>query len=270
MVDPARNFISQEDFIVNIQPLREYLRSLVAENSQYTVSVYFEVLNTGANISINPDTGVFPASLAKLPLALASAKKVEDGEWRWDNQLVMLQQDQDRFSGNLYQRGVGTPLTIEELVRELLINSDNTAYKILLRNLDSSDLVSVVDEIGLQDLFKAEGRISAKEYTRMLRALYTSSYLRRENSSKILEWMTQSSFDDYLAAGLPDEVIFAHKIGENVSIGTYADAGIVYARNRPYTISVMIQTDDDQKSQEKVLELMKQISQKTYEYVSSQ
>ena len=47
---------------------------------------------------------------------------------------------------------------------------------------------------GLQDLYNENGFISAKEYTRILRVLYTSNFLKPENSEKILNYMVNSTF----------------------------------------------------------------------------
>lgn len=267
LINPLRNSIPQKDFIVNVQPLRDFLNSLTKEQTDKDLSIYFEVLNTGANISINPNLGIFPASLAKLPLGMAVMKKVENGKWKMDNQLVLFEQDMDKDSGILYQRPVGTAFTIEELLRELLVNSDNTAYKILLRNMDASELFEVVEEIGLEELFDKEGQISAKEYSRMFRALYNSSFLKRENSSVILELLTETSFNDYLVTGLPSGTKFAHKIGENDTIGVYSDVGIVYIDSRPYLLAVMVKDKDIKNGEIKAKELMKTISTKVYEYV---
>lgn len=273
LIDPSRHLIDQEDFIVNIQPLRDNLRSLSDSSGFKATSLYFEYLNTGSNISINQDVGIFPASLAKLPLAMVVVKKVETEVWQWDNELVLLEGDVDRNSGNLYQHSIGTRFTIEELVRELLVNSDNTAYRILLRNTESSELNTIIEEVGLSDLFKEDGKISAKEYTRMLRSLYVSSFLRRDNSEKILEWLTQSPFDYYLASGLPQGVKFAHKIGENHVYGTYSDAGIVYLTNRSYVLSVMVEVDsswDEELVKRSVRDFMRIVSKNVYEYIQAQ
>lgn len=270
LIDPMRSFIAQEDFVVNIQPLRESLNDLIAKNSNLEISLYLEVLNTGANISINPQLPVFPASLAKLPLGMSVVKKVEMGKWNWDNELVLLEIDVDENSGALYQRPIGTKFTVEELVKELLVNSDNTAYKILVRNMDQSELFSVVQEIGLEELFIKDGRVSAKEYSRMFRALYTSSFLKRENSMKILRWLTETPFDDYLASGIPAETKFAHKIGENEKLGVYSDVGIVYVKNRPFLLAMMIHTEDINKGREKAISLMNLVAKQSYEYIQAQ
>src|SRR3990167_2279491 len=53
LLNPARKFIKQEDLIVNFQPLRDYLNDKYEVDKN--VSIYFEYLSTGANISLNKD-----------------------------------------------------------------------------------------------------------------------------------------------------------------------------------------------------------------------
>lgn len=269
LVDPARQYIRQEDMVVNIQPLREYLNGIVAKHGVTSMSVYFEMLNTGGNISINQDLHIWPASLVKLPLAMAVIKKVEKEEWKWQNELVLMPEDAEEHSGQLYNRQIGSTFTIEELVRELLVNSDNTAYQILSRNITESEMQEVVNETGLELLLDEEGKFSAKEYTRLLRALYTSSFLKRTNSEKVLEYLNQSPFKEFLSQGLPADVKFSHKYGENKELDVFSDAGIVYAGNRPYAIAVMIQErGDPEQAKERVKKIMKEVSEYTYNYVT--
>lgn len=262
-IDVARNYIPQEHFIVNIQPLREQIQKIVQEQPAGTVSVYFEFLNTGANIQLNNDSRFYPASLVKLPTALVAMAKVEKGEWSLDNRLVLYDQDKDSRYGELYKQPTGTSFTIEELLKRLLIDSDNTAHRILMRNLTPQELDELQDAIGLNDLFDEKNEVSAKEYSRLFRALYNSSFLKRDGSQKILEWLSQTKFNDDLASGLPEGTIFSHKIGEDDVEKNYHDSGIVYLPNRPYLITVMVK-QHDQKAAE---DIMQGIAKAAYEYV---
>jgi len=267
-IDISRNFIPQEHFIINFQPLREDLKQLVQEASGQEISLYFEFLNTGANISINPDLKIWPASLTKLPLAMIVLKKEEEGDWGFNDQLAVFEEDKNDKSGELFSRTLGS-LTIKELLSELLISSDNTAFNILMRNVSILDVDKLVSGIGLEELFTEEGKVSAKEYSRILRALYVSSFLKKDNSTKILNWLVESSFDDYLSQGMPEGVVFAHKFGENETYSAYADSGIVYLANRPYLLSVMIKSEPKNGGREQAMSLMKVISGKVYRYVKS-
>ncbi|HWO07334.1 MAG TPA: serine hydrolase [Candidatus Paceibacterota bacterium] len=279
LIDPTRNFIPQDDFIVNLQPLREELRAKAREIEEEgaRVSLYLEFLNTGANISINPDVYIWPASLAKVPLAMAVMKKVERGEWELTDKLVLMEVDRDIHSGDandpLLEHPLGTRFTIDELLKELLANSDNTAYRILLRNVHNDDVDEVIQELGLGALFTPEGRMSAKEYSRILRALYTSSFLSREHSQMLLSYLDESSFNDFLAREIPPDVPFPHKYGENLSLRVFADSGIVYIPKRPYLVSVMVEYPPSRSQEEsaaKARVFMGAVSKSAYEYFSAQ
>ncbi|MDQ5970688.1 MAG: beta-lactamase class [Patescibacteria group bacterium] len=275
-IDIARNFIDQEDFIVNLQPIRDKVNQMSKDFGEDKVSIYLEFLNTGANISVNKENYIWPASLTKLPVAMATMKKVEDGEWQLNNELVLMSGDANIDSGNidsmLAKNPVGTRFTIEHLLKELLTNSDNTAYNILMRNLSADELNQVKNELGIEVLFDESGRMSAKEYSRIFRALYTSSFLKRVNSEMIMSWLDESQFNDFLAKNIDPSIPFPHKYGENLLLNVYADSGIVYLEDRPYMITVMVQGASEQpvaEAKNQATSFMQDISQEVYTYFQS-
>lgn len=278
LIDISRSFIAQEHFLTTLQPLRESLLEIVEDaEKDKRISVYVEFLNTGANISINPTTDIWPASLAKIPLALAVMKKVERGEWKLSNELVLLYGDADSNSGDAYsplsEHPIGTRFTIQALLQELLTNSDNTAYFILKRNLHEDELNQVFQDLGLEDLFNEEGRVSAKEYSRLLRSLYVSSFLTRGHSQMLLELLDASTYNDLLASSIPQEVPFPHKYGENIDLNVFSDSGIVYLKDRPYLITVMIEANQSlswSEAKREAVEIIGKISASAYEYFSEQ
>lgn len=267
LIDPSRNFIDQKHFITNIQPIRESLYSYISSDTNAEVGLYFEVLNTGANITINEDQRFFPASLIKMPTALAVMKKIEDGEWKLSNQLVLFEEDKNDGYGNLYKNSVGTRFTIENLLKELLINSDDTAHRILIRNLESQNYESVLTGLGMSQLFDNNYNVTPKEYSRIFRSLYSSSYLKREYSQMLLKWLTETPFNNFLGSEIPTEVKFSHKIGEHDDEKTYLDSGIVYIPNRPYILTVMVKVKNGDQSKSE--EIMRNISKQVYEYIKN-
>ncbi|MBX4189974.1 class A beta-lactamase-related serine hydrolase [Candidatus Parcubacteria bacterium] len=264
LIDISRNFIEQKNFIINVDPLRDYFENISKALGSNKMSLYLEYLNTGANISINRDLKIFPASLAKLPLAFVIMKKVEDKKLKLNDQIVIRNDDLDPLSGTLYASWPGTYFSVDKLLEALLVDSDNTAQRMLLRQVTVEDFQSLIDQTGLEELADPNGKISAKEYTRFFRALYTSSYLKREDSEKILELLSRSTFTEFLDRGLPKDVEFAHKYGEDVINKIYSDSGIVYLKGRPYMMTVMLQGLE----QDKAREIMDAVSKQTYEYFS--
>ncbi len=264
LLDPMREFMPQDSYVTNIQDLRVYMHDL-QEKYPDNVSIYYENINTGSNISVGKELRLFPASLSKLVQAILIVKKVEDGELKWDQELKPIEGDISNESGELYKTIGSKKLTVEYLLEELLINSDNTAQNIFRHKLDIPDYVSFQQNTGLEDLYNEKGFISAKEYTRLLRVLYTSNYLEPENSEKILELMAQAKFKDYLSQGIPHYVKFAHKYGENVTHNIFADSGIVYVKNKPYMLTVIIKGKDRSlETRNWAVKLMKEISERAY------
>ncbi len=266
-LDPARVFLNQDSYLINIQELRTYLHGL-EDKYPDSLSIYYEQINSGSNISVNKDLRLFPASLSKLVQAIIISKKVEEGTLSWDKQLATKPEDLSSDSGELYKTIGEKSLTVGELLKELLVNSDNTAQNIFRRHLDVEDYLKFQDQTGLLDLYNEKGFISAKEYTRLLRVLYTSSYLDPEHSEKILKYMAEATFHDYLSQGIPSEIKFAHKYGENVEQFIFADSGIVYVPGKPYMITVMIKGKDfSPETRAWATGLMKEIS--TFAYMVS-
>jgi beta-lactamase class A len=264
MLDPLRKFTPAENYITNIEPLRTYLREL-GDNYPDSITIYYENINSGSNISINKDLRLFPASLSKLVQAILIVKKIEKGDMSFDQELKAKPEDLSSGSGTLYQTIGDKPITVENLLKELIVNSDNTAQNIFKHYLDFSDYEKFQNTTGLQDLYNSNGFISAKEYTRILRVLYTSNFLKPENSQKILEYMSNSIFKDYLSQGIPKDIKFAHKYGENKDYDIFADSGIVYVQGKPYMISVIIKgKDSSPETREWVVNLMKEISERAY------
>lgn len=261
LLNPARAFIKQKDLIINFQPLRDYLNEKYETDPN--VSIYFEYLPTGANIAISKDAEFYPASLLKTPVAMAVAKKIDKGEWEWENKLVLMSGDKDDKFGTLYKEPTGAIFTIEELVRRSLVDSDNTAHFMLLRNLEVSEINDVYAHMGLDGFLETDGSISAKRYSVILRALYNSSYLSEDGSQKIVSFLSEEPFRDYIGGGIPSDIIFAHKIGVDTGKKIYLDSGIIYFGNRLYTLTVMTES----KTEENAKAIMKDISERVFNYV---
>ena len=261
LTDPSRQFYQADDLIINLQPLRDELGNL---EKNPNASVYFEALNTGANISINKDAEFFPASLLKVPLVIAVVKKIERGEWKWNMEIALKEADKNKNFGTLWQQPAGTLFTVEELVKQTIINSDDTSYFMLLNNIDPNEIAEVQNYLGLYDFISNDLEISAKKYAPILRSLFSATYLTVEDSEKVLNWMSESNFNDYLAEGMPPATKFSHKIGVEDTKKIYLDAGIVYLPNRPYILIVMVKNYDA----EHASAIMRDISQRVYKYMS--
>lgn len=279
LLDPGRELLDSRNLIVDFQALRDKLTIYDEEHPGYLISIYFEYLPTGANISVNKDEEIWPASLIKIPVAMAAMKRIEEGKWKMSNELVIMDEDKDSEFGTLYQKPSGTTLTIENLFRETLVNSDNTAHFVFLRNLEAEEIKDLYIHLGFDDVIAAlkrspeqvtfDNRITAKRYSIFFRALYNATYLSSEYSEKLLEILASGGKKEYLEEALPENIAFAHKTGIRQNDGVVADSGIVYVPGRPYILTVMMQKKDKNLNEEEASRLMKEISQQVYDYVST-
>lgn len=278
LLNPALVVIDKKNRIVDFQELREYLTNTYEQRDDYMVSIYFEYLPTGANIAVNKDEKIWPASLIKIPVAMSVMKKVQDKKWQIENELVILDEDKDSEYGVLYKEPTGTTLTIQTFLEKTLIDSDNTAHFVLLRNLDGGELEDVYVHLGLDDVIEtlkkspkketeADNRITAKRYSIFFRSLYNATYLDQEHSELFLEILKQAP-RDLLGNGIPKEIPFVHKTGVRIDEAVRADSGIVYAEGRPYIITVMIQKKKGALDEKEVGLLFEDISRKIYHYVT--
>ena len=223
---------------------------------------------------------MWPASLIKIPVAMAAMKKVQKGEWQLSNELVILDEDKDSSFGQLYKQPTGTSMTIEALLRASLIDSDNTAHFVLLRNIDAPELEDVFFHLGLDEFLSSfknspnveteDNRMTAKTYSVFFRSLYNATFLSPENSEQFLTFLTDGRHE-YAREGLPEGVVFAHKTGIRADEGVWADSGIVYAARRPYLLTIMLEKRDPKSSisEADAAALFKTISAEIYSYVTA-
>jgi len=203
-------------------------------------SVYFEDLTTGAWMGIDERTGFVPASLLKMPTMIAIMKNVETGDLTLDTVIVLTEDMIDHEFGTLGNNGPGYAITVRELLKYLIRESDNTALWALDSLLTQQEYADARAAIGMSvPKSLDEAMVSPKAYSNILRALYFSTYLRRTFSQLTLSMMAETDYNSMLPSGVPSSVKVAHKIGFYPDGGSYHDCGIVYAPDKPYILCVM-------------------------------
>lgn len=231
------------------------------KNNNVSGSLYFEYLPTGTSVRVNPETRYRAASLIKLPVAMELFKVKEQGKISLDNKIQLKQEWLNDGYGELYKKGVGYELTLNDAVQILLRESDNTALRAILdtttpalsdddRALSALDIELKVSQDGAID-------IGTRSYASFLKCLYFACYNNLEDSQKILELLTETSFDNRIVAGINDKNIkIAHKIGV-FNNQVQSDCGIVYLDNSNYVLCVMIEGNDDDVTNSRIADLSK-------------
>ncbi len=261
---------NQNDFLINFTSLRNNLQSFIAKQPKSdSIGFYFEYLPSGASIGINEKANFVLASLLKVPLVMATYKEIESGQMNKDQMLTINEEDLDTAFGDLWKKGVGYQLTVKQTIYYALKYSDNTAKNMLFDAIKEQELENVFDALDIpKELEEKVPVVTPKNYTSVLRNLYLSTYLENEHSQTILKLLAETPFDDKIAAGVPQDVPVAHKIGvyivnpqdQNNSI--YTDCGIVYVLKRPYSLCIMMKS-----SNQEAQKVMKELSSRVYQFV---
>lgn len=257
----------KNDTLINFLPLRRSIHERVRPFGE-TFAVYFEYLPTGTSIGVNEKKEYLAASLIKVPVVMAHFREKEHDEAGMvDDEHVMLtlkEGDIDPLYGELWKKGVGARVSMDDAVSLALRKSDNTAVMAIAHNTKQEHFDAVYEGVDIDWKMDQENTvIAAKSFSSILKALYFSAVLSKESSQAILEHMTKTDFFDKLPAGVPKGVPVAHKIG-SYNNESFSDCGIVYQVKRPYILCMISQSSEDEARSR-----MKRVSKEVYNFVSN-
>lgn len=267
-------------YIINFSSLKESLLS-IQKKYNFKTYIYFNYLNNGSWIGLNEKDDFVAASLVKVPLSMGVLKAVEEGRLSLDQNYTLEELDLDNNFGDLYKKGAGSIFSIEELLKIMLKESDNTARGALFRVLErigiSDPLYDIYTSLGWDYIGEINpggdknqaidpnlyGKINLKLLSNMFLALYNSSYLDLKYSDKILEYLANTPFNDKIRAGVPDDIVVSHKIGVAIDNKTFSDCGIIYAPNRNYLLCLGSNGGNEKLASD----FMSEVSEVVYDYV---
>jgi beta-lactamase class A len=235
--------------------LNTYINKKRSDGKVTRVSVFFRDLSSRRWAAVGKDERYAPGSMLKVVLAIAYLKLSEIEPQILTQEVIyspskVSMNDMEKFKpkSNLVP---GEKYSVESLIERMIKDSDNDVTLLLNDSIDQGFLHKVFSDLnitlpasgGSEQNFVGVERISS-----MMRALYLASYLNADNSQKLLSLMTQTSFAQGIASGVPTHTPVAHKFGERevVDMDTKKavsaelhDCGIVYKDDHPYILCVM-------------------------------
>lgn len=258
-----------KDPLINFVGLRQQFQKYFDDN-QLRGSLYFEYLHTGTEVRVSGDEQQAAASLLKVPLAMELYKAAELNKIDLSQRITLRADWLDSAFGTLYQKGAGYSLTLEEAAKIMLRDSDNTASRAIADTIDGlippSEGVFTYLDASITQQPDLSVSIGARSYSSILKCLYFACYLNHDDSQRVLQYLTETSFDDRLMAGIDDpSVTVAHKIGVFQN-KIQSDCGIIYLPSRPYIFCAMLHGENDSATNRHIAEL----SKKAYQYVKNQ
>lgn len=231
--------------------LKSFIDDKKAEGKVEEVGIWFRDLDYGPTFGIDDRMDFIPASLLKLPLAIAYLSLAEANSDVLQRTIFYEKPNVEVPEQNFKPTQSiesGRAYTVEELIKYAIVYSDNYSAQLLYDYLKKSFGYSVLSQT-YRDLGILEPgndldmeAVNTKEYGSIFRQLYNISYLGKDMSEKLLSYMVQSDFRDGLRAGVPEDIPIAHKFGErNLSdnLKQLHDCGIVYYPGNSYELCIM-------------------------------
>lgn len=207
-------------------------------------------LKTGERWSYHGKT-LFPqASAIKIPILIEMFRLREEGKLRFDEMVRLDPKEMVGGSGVLQKRLKDGAITvsIEELVREMIASSDNTATNWCIRRAGMANVNQTMSRLGflstrLQRVMidqaaasRDEENISTpEEMVEIAKLIYDAKAVNAKASGEMIAMMKLVKAE--MRKGVPPEVEVASKVGEMTGVRT--ETGIIYLKGRPFVLAVM-------------------------------
>ncbi len=156
-----------------------------------------------------------------------------------------------------------TRLTNRDLAQFTVAVSDNAAANVLIDRVGMQNVNATLRNLGLtktmlrrkmMDIAAArrgdENVSTPQEMTRLLEAIYKGKALDKELAETFMKQLSTKK-ESYIPRQLPPDVSIANKPGDLDGVRT--DSGIVFAKNRPFAISVMTTYDREERAAESAI-----------------
>jgi beta-lactamase class A len=229
--------------------------SEIASLAKGRVGVSAVVLETGETIaSLNPQDHFPMQSVYKLPISMAVMKQVDAGKIKLDDKIKIAKEDyvgRGAHSPIRDKYPKGAELTVSDLLRFALSESDGTASDVLMRLAGGPVAIQAyLTDLGIKDLivrdteqaFTQDHSLQYQNYATpeaaagLLRALQEKQGLSQSSQALLLKYLIESTPGAKRLKGLlPAGTIVAHKTGtsstENGVTAATNDIGIITLPN---------------------------------------
>ncbi|KKQ53019.1 hypothetical protein A2865_02740 [Candidatus Woesebacteria bacterium RIFCSPHIGHO2_01_FULL_39_17] len=193
-------------------------------------------LDNGFSYGVNENETFTAASLIKLPVMAEMYIEMEDGRLRMEDRYTLKNSDKVAGAGSLYGKPAGYQITYRNLIQLMGKQSDNTAFNICRKLLGDEKIDEVIRSVGMVDTSLEKNETTPKDIGIFFEELWKGNIVSEESRDEILGALTDTIYEDWLAAGIPEGIRLAHKYGREVHVVN--DAGIVFT-DRPYVVVIM-------------------------------
>lgn len=249
----STNTVNSSQYAQLQNAIQDYISSQ-EQTDLFSASVKFSDIEASQGFTINPTEQYDPASLTKVPLAMAYYSLAQNDPSVLSQQIA--------YSGNPNldtseqiqsptQLVPGQTYTVEEMIEHMIKYSDNNAEQLLADHLATTGQLDVLstlfNNLGIVSDPDNPDDITVQSYSLFLRVLFNSTYLDRDYSEKLLQLLSETDFSSGIDAGVPNNIVVSEKFGDaripnaqGQQVGAeLQNCGIVYYPEHPYLLCIM-------------------------------
>ena len=271
--------------------LREQIEK-ISLDAQGRVGASILLIETGETVSFNGDQKFPMQSVYKFPIGMTVLNQVDNGALKLDQKVRVERSDLVPAKAHSpirdkYPQG-GVELSLRELMRYMIVESDGTACDVLLRVVGGMDRVNTyLQNLGVTGIVvatteKAMAESEDVQYRNsstpdamaaLLRAFYEGRGLSTASRALLLQWMTETGTGPHRIKGLlPAGTVVAHKTGTSNTVDGVTratnDVGLITLPDgRHLVVAVFV---SDSKAQDDVREgVIARIARAAYDWAAA-
>jgi beta-lactamase class A len=229
----------------------------INRNKDVSLFVYVRNLDNGPWFGIGEHEPFAPIRSLKMPLFISYLKWSEKNPDILNTVLTIPQNDEKSSVNQFFipknKLETNQSYSVSRLLEEMMVNSNDIATSVLLKNIPYS-LLSQVD-VDLWVLLPGEedidDTISLKEYSSFFRILYNADYLSPASSEFALSLLAKTDFPQGIRKWIPSRIRIANKFWEKISLSSSGekiyqlhDCWVVYYTAYPYLICISAKSSD--------------------------
>jgi beta-lactamase class A len=250
--------------------LQTRLQPVASSLSRGHVALAAVDLQSGATATVDSARAYPAASLFKLPILMAVLELEDAGQLDPERRLEIQPDDWTDGSGVLQDR-VGDRLSVDDLTRLMIQDSDNIAALVLLDVVGASGANAIAARLGLDATHIVDHRAgedgdhttSADDMAHLLFELATGEAVNQHVSEQALSLLEARQSVTWLGDDLPFWVKVAHKWGDLPE--ARHDAGIVFTPRGSFVLAVLTQDA----APDEAAALIARAARATYDYLGS-
>jgi len=236
------------------------------------VGITFIDLATRGELSINGSREFPAASVAKVAVMAAAYHLADSSKLNLEQKVLFKESDKLEGSGVLRWMRAGRLYTLRNLIRLMIILSDNTATKMVIDTIGLPTINHYIRGINLSETIIGDPTMlrelpsptinltSPADMAHLLARIKSGKGFSKSSSAQMLSYMRKQRYRWGIWRGVPGGTAVADKTG-NLE-GVLNDVGIVYTKHGNYVLSIF--TRDFAKKSE-ARKLINEISRVVYE-----